>query len=152
MPMSALSPIDKDAFPPGCKIYFVNDPLTLKVWETFFHCMPGDGASEKQWDEFNFLMDGMRISPIEIEEEDTPPSDLHGFFKCKVKGCREAYKSHGDLNRHVRLQHLEIDLTATPGFVVKSTKVGKNYKCPFAECPSGFLRKHDLIRHLMSKH
>lgn len=53
-------------------------------------------------------------------------------FKCTFKGCKFAFISSGDLNKHVR-RHMDV--------------IPKPYKCD--QCTTAFERAYDLKRHKM---
>jgi hypothetical protein len=48
---------------------------------------------------------------------------------------------HGD--------HPEVARMVAPA---KSSKVGKPFCCPYSDCPSGYVRRSDLVRHIEKKH
>jgi len=56
------------------------------------------------------------------------------------------------LKSHIRNKHGHLQELAESIVPSRRTKVGKPYQCPYADCPSGYTKKSDLLRHLREKH
>jgi len=73
-------------------------------------------------------------------------------FECPAQGCHLRYRRRGDLKIHVIIKHAEDPSLPAKVAPAKSSKVGKPYCCPHTDCPSGYARHSDLVRHLEKKH
>jgi hypothetical protein len=76
--------------------------------------------------------------------------NVHG---CPVTGCKRRYAYKGDLKVHIRRQHVAeaptlLPLVSPP----RSTRVDKEFGCPYTTCPCGFTGERGLARHLRYKH
>lgn len=61
-------------------------------------------------------------------------------------------RSPGDLKCHLKNKH-PAHISLMDSFIrARTSKEGKAFPCPIADCPSGYLRKKDLSRHLNAKH
>ncbi len=98
-----------------------------------------------------------------MESEETPPDtvspgfwddaeipDASGPYQCPA--CGFYYIRPYDLWTHANAKHADQPALLRLMHRPRSYKEGKPYCCSVRECPCGYTRRHDLQRHMLTKH
>jgi hypothetical protein len=148
-------------------LLFDNQQMTfdLLLSRVDYHTPPAASLEEE---EVSLLSSSSSLAiedtlPTPLEEEEkknitykcirrTRPDEL--LVHCPVVDCERVYLRRAEMANHAREKHTREEREAVAHLLPtpKSSRVDKNFRCPFQQCPCGYKYRRDLVKHWNMKH